>query len=110
MLFVVQLSAAEPYTVRKAALRRITTAAETASTELGRALERHARLEAENERLRAENRALQEQFLVWTYNASTCGLGEKFLNRPLPPIDRGATPGESNAFNRKTQSRAKAAS
>jgi hypothetical protein len=98
------------YTVRKAALRRLTATSESASTELGRALERMARLEAERDRLLAENRTLQEQFIVWTYNASTRGLDEKFLSRPLPPIDRGATPGESSAFGRKARSRVKAAS
>lgn len=97
------------YNVRKAALRRLTTAAESASTELGRALERIARLEAERDRLLAENRTLQEQFILWTYNASTRGLDEKFLSRPLPPINRGATPGESSAFGKKAKSR-KAAS
>ncbi len=95
------------YTVRKAALRRMTATTESASTELGRALERIARLEAERDRLLAENRALLEQFVVWTYNASTRGLDEKFLNRPLPPIDRGATPGEPSAFNRRGRSRRK---
>lgn len=98
------------FTVRKAALRRMTTAGETSSTELGRALERIGRLEAERDRLSAENRALLEQFVVWTYNASTRGLDEKFLSQPLPPIDRGATPGEPSAFNRKVRSRAKASS
>jgi hypothetical protein len=51
--------------------------------------ERIARLTAENERLKTENNRLLEQFVRWLYNAHTRGLDEAFLNRPLPPIDRG---------------------
>jgi hypothetical protein len=80
------------YTVRRDALKRLSTKTRMTSTELQRALERIARLEAERDRLRAENRALLEQFIVWTYNASTNGMSDEFLSRPLPPIDRDPTP------------------
>lgn len=80
------------YTVRRNALRRMTNVASRASTELQRALERIAGLEAERDRLKEENRALLEQFVVWTFNVSSKGLNPEFLNEPLPPIDRDATP------------------
>lgn len=81
------------YTVRRNALKRLIDRTGTASTEMQRVLERAAGLAAERDRLRAENQALLEQFVVWTYNASTKGLDPAFLSRPLPPIDRDATPG-----------------
>jgi len=56
--------------------------------ELQVALDRIARLEAENLRLAAENNALIEQFAVWGYNAHTRNLTEEFLNKPLPGVDR----------------------
>lgn len=55
------------------------------------ALDRIARLEAVNERLRFENSNLLEQFLRWTYNANSRGLGSDFLNMELPKVDRGTT-------------------
>lgn len=61
------------------------------SPELQLALDRIARLMAENERLQAENGRLLEQFVRWAYNASTRNLDEAFLNQPLPPIDRQQT-------------------
>jgi hypothetical protein len=61
------------------------------SPELRAALERKARLEAENARLRAENDSLLEQFARWAYNAHTRGLDKAFLNRPLPPVNRDQT-------------------
>ncbi len=54
-------------------------------------LERHSRLEAENTRLKVENERLLEQFVVWAYNASSHGLDVRFLNRPLPRVDRDQT-------------------
>jgi hypothetical protein len=60
----------------------------TASPELQVALDRVARLEAENQRLVAENNALLEQFARWAYNAHTRNLTNEFLNNPLPAVDR----------------------
>ncbi|AUT67236.1 MULTISPECIES: hypothetical protein [Paraburkholderia] len=61
---------------------------EATSPELQVALDRVARLEAENRRLVAENNALLEQFARWAYNAHTRNLTNEFLNNPLPAVDR----------------------
>jgi hypothetical protein len=61
------------------------------SIEVQKALERIDRLAAQNQRLEMENNRLLEQFARWAYNAHTRGLDEDFLNRPLPPVDRGQT-------------------
>lgn len=61
------------------------------SIELQKALERIERLTAQNQRLEMENNRLLERFARWAYNAHTRGLDEEFLNRPLPPVDRGQT-------------------
>lgn len=61
------------------------------SPELQIALERIAKLEAENKRLESENNHLLEQFARWAYNAHTRGLDNEFLNRPLPSVNRGQT-------------------
>ena len=58
------------------------------SPELQKALERIARVEAENKRLESENNQLLEQFVRWAYNAHTRGLESDFLNQPLPPVNR----------------------
>ncbi len=58
------------------------------SPELQKALERIARVEAENRRLDSENNQLLEQFVRWSYNAYTRGLDVEFLNQPLPPVNR----------------------
>ncbi|MFY4698332.1 hypothetical protein [Burkholderia glumae] len=77
------------FTVRKKALSgQGAEPREVASPELQVALERIARLEAENQRLAAENNALLEQFARWAYNAHTRNLTEDFLNHPLPAVDR----------------------
>lgn len=55
------------------------------------AIERIARLERENERLKRENAELLQQFVVWQYNAYIRGLSNHELNKPLPGIDRGQT-------------------
>ncbi len=52
------------------------------------ALDRADRLTAENERLKAENGRLLEQFVRWSYNANLRGLDNAFLSQPLPPVDR----------------------
>lgn len=54
-------------------------------------IDRCARLEGENARLRVVNERLLLQFEVWLYNAHTRGLDADFLNRPLPSIDREVT-------------------
>ncbi|HEY2606135.1 MAG TPA: hypothetical protein VGJ10_09040 [Paraburkholderia sp.] len=77
------------YTVRKKALSgQNALPREAASPELQVALDRIARLEAENQRLEAENNALLEQFARWAYNAQTRNLTKEFLNNPLPAVDR----------------------
>lgn len=55
------------------------------------AIDRIARLTAENERLERENRRLLEQFVIWQYNAHVRGMSQVELNRPLPPVDLGNT-------------------
>lgn len=61
------------------------------SPQLQIALDRIARLEAENRRLESENKQLLEQFARWAYNAHTRSLDHDFLNRALPPVNRGQT-------------------
>jgi hypothetical protein len=61
------------------------------SPELQAALERIARLEAENARVEAENQRLLGQFACWAYNAHTRGLDKVFLSRPLPAVNRDQT-------------------
>lgn len=61
------------------------------SPELQAALERIARLEGENARLRSENETLLGQFACWAYNAHTRGLDQGFLSRPLPSVNRDQT-------------------
>lgn len=56
------------------------------------AIERIARLERENERLKRENSELLQQYVVWQYNAHIHGLSDRDLNKKaLPGIDRGQT-------------------
>lgn len=61
------------------------------SPELQLALDRLDRLTGENERLKAENTRLLEQFVRWAYNAHKRNLNEAFLNRPLPTVNRQQT-------------------
>lgn len=55
------------------------------------AIDRIARLTAENERLERENRKLLEQFVTWQYNAHVRGMSQAELNRSLPRVDLGNT-------------------
>lgn len=63
---------------------------QVASPELQLALDRIERLTNECSRLKAENNLLLEQFVRWAYNAHLRGLDEKFLNQPLPDVNRRA--------------------
>lgn len=78
------------FTVRKRALsgQPEDNPSEIESPGLKIALDRIARLEAENQRLQAENHGLLEQFARWAYNAHTRNLTREFLDSPLPPVDR----------------------
>jgi hypothetical protein len=67
--------------------------------ELKAANQRIARIEAENLRLRSENDALLEQFVLWAYNAHTRGLDHTFLSRPLPSVNRGQTKARLQQMN-----------
>lgn len=51
-------------------------------------LQVNARRDAEIDRLKAENARLLEQFVRWSYNANSRGVGEEVLNRPLPTVNR----------------------
>lgn len=61
------------------------------SPELDAALARAERANRELELLKAQNAALIEQFVRWTYNANMRGLTEAVLNTPLPKVDRDKT-------------------
>lgn len=54
-------------------------------------LQINARLEAETDRLKAENTRLLEQFVRWSYNANNRGVREEVLNRPLPDVNRDSS-------------------
>jgi hypothetical protein len=56
--------------------------------EVEASLQINARLEAEVDRLKAENTRLLEQFVRWSYNANNRGVQEEVLNRPLPDVNR----------------------
>ncbi len=55
------------------------------------AAQRIARLQTENDELKAKNSALLEQFVKWQYNAYKHGLKEHQLSAELPRIDRERT-------------------
>ena len=79
----------EAFALRKDALQTAPKPKQArGSIEVQKAMERIARLEAENRRLEFENNNLLEQFVRWAYNAATRGLDADFLGRSLPPVDR----------------------
>jgi hypothetical protein len=80
---------ARAFAARKETLAKASPVQQVESPELKVALERIARLESENARLRANNALLVEQFVRWAYNAHARGLSKEFLDRPLPAINRG---------------------
>lgn len=53
--------------------------------------QRIKRLENENNRLRAENTSLLEQFIRWQYNAYKHGLTKDKLDVPMSMIDRDSS-------------------
>ena len=53
--------------------------------------QRIRRLESENDRLKAENGRLLEQFLKWQYNAYRHGISQDKLDASLPSIDRDSS-------------------
>lgn len=79
----------DAFTARKAVLGgRDRKLFENKSPEMQLGLQRIARLEAENERLKNENNTLLNQFVRWAYNASGRGLDLTFLNTALPTVSR----------------------
>lgn len=53
--------------------------------------QRIKRLEHENNRLKAENATLIEQFIRWQYNAYKRGITKQVLEAPMPFIDRDSS-------------------
>jgi hypothetical protein len=79
----------DAFTARKVALGgRDRKQFENKSPEMQLALQRIARLEAENQRLSNENNTLLNQFVRWAYNAHGRGLDQAFLDTPLPSVNR----------------------
>jgi hypothetical protein len=80
------------FQTRKRQLRGQSVDSPTAdSVELQVALDRCARLEAENARLVAQNDAFHEQFVRWLYNASRNNINFKILDAKMPDVDRRST-------------------
>ena len=80
----------QAFTLRKRVLTNNQgTVKKVADPVLQLTLDRLARVESENERLKRENAALLEQFVRWTYNAGLKGLTLDVLNLPLPAVNRG---------------------
>lgn len=89
---------------RKVAIAEAGTAPpkKPSSPELEVALQRIARLEAENSRLEMERKNLLEQFALWAYNAHSNGLGIEILNKALPVPNREQTKRKLRAVRRET--------
>jgi type I restriction-modification system DNA methylase subunit len=81
----------EAIKLRKRLLKDSPEQPQVGSFELQKAIERIARLEAENQRLKQEVDQLLSQFARWASNAHSKGLSIEFLNRPLQVINRNAT-------------------
>ncbi|MCD0254780.1 hypothetical protein JWH16_13380 [Xanthomonas campestris pv. campestris] len=62
-----------------------------AAPEMQVAMDRIALLEAQLQRVCAENTRLLEQFARWAYNASVRGLDDVYLNSPLPSVNGGTS-------------------
>ncbi len=63
------------------------------SPDLQAAHSKIASLEARVERQKTIIRNFEVQFALWTYNASIESMPAGFLDRPIPPVDRGQTDG-----------------
>lgn len=75
------------YKSKKASIKgTIPNKARPASLQIAAA--RIAKLEAELNEIKEQNRRYKQRFTVWQYNAYKKGLSESELNRPLPKIDR----------------------
>ena len=79
----------QAFTHRKSALASRLDGRKVKDPVLQLTIDRLARVEAENDRLKRENATLLEQFVRWTYNAGIKGLSPDVLNQPLPPVRRG---------------------
>ena len=77
----------QAYTSAKARLRK-GRQVQHGDVNLGRALERIAKLKNEVEVLQEKNHALLEQFRRWHYNARRKGLTDADLETPLPKLRR----------------------
>ena len=74
-----------------------------ASPELAAALERIRLLEGENQRLTMENNRFIEQFIRWSFNASSRGIDKNFLSQPLPKAHRDRTKVTMEEISRRSQ-------
>lgn len=98
---------AQAFKLAKARLKEVPTLPKNLPT-VQIALDRIARLTAENERLKMENTRLLEQFVVWQYNAHVHGLASAQLNAPLASVHRGQTIGIDRKSKQKVARKSKA--
>lgn len=82
----------EAYTAKKKGLK-ICAPKTAMPSSLAIAAARIAKLQGENDRLKAQNNALLEKFVIWQYNAYKYGVTEDQLKESLPRIDRERTDG-----------------